>query len=166
MGALPYLIACVGEICASRWVAWLICDCCFTLIRGYTRTAYEALVDRARKLIPRLGISSDFISGFCGETEDEHKETLSLLQNVEFDQAYMYVHRIAYYILKCRPWIKSLLVAVRFAYSLREKTHAARSMDDDVPEAVKQRRLREVGGFTFAARMKAGEPPLSFTCCS
>lgn len=88
--------------------------------RGYSRDVYEALVSRVRGIIPGVSISSDFISGFCGETEEEHLDTLTLLRNVRFDQAYM------------------------FAYSLRDKTHAARALVDDVPEDIKQRRLREV----------------------
>ena len=59
-------------------------------------------------------------AGFCGETEEEHADTLSLLADTKYEQAFM------------------------FAYSLRERTHAARHLRDDVPEAVKQRRLQEV----------------------
>lgn len=58
--------------------------------------------------------------GFCGETEEEHQETLSLVRAVGYDMAYM------------------------FAYSMREKTHAHRNYTDDVPEEVKQRRLTEL----------------------
>ena len=75
---------------------------------------------QVRELLPRATISSDFISGFCGETEEDHQATLSLLREVRYDKAFM------------------------FAYSMREKTHAHRRLTDDVPEAVKQRRLREV----------------------
>ena len=64
--------------------------------------------------------SSDFISGFCGETEEEHEQTLALLRDVEFEQAFMY------------------------AYSMRERTHAWHRMQDDVPEPTKKRRLQEV----------------------
>jgi MiaB/RimO family radical SAM methylthiotransferase len=90
--------------------------------RGYTREAYLALVNQVRALIPRVKISTDVICGFCLESEQEHEDTVSLMKEVRFDQAFMY------------------------AYSLREKTHAARSetLSDDVPESVKQRRLREV----------------------
>lgn len=72
--------------------------------RGYTREAYLSLIHRAREIIPNVSISSDFISGFCGETEEDHELTISLLKEVQFDMAYM------------------------FAYSLREKTHAHRSL--------------------------------------
>ena len=88
--------------------------------RGYTRETYLELIDRVREVLPGVAISSDFISGFCGEDEADHAETLSLLERVRFDKAFM------------------------FAYSMREKTHAHRRLADDVPEAVKQRRLREV----------------------
>lgn len=88
--------------------------------RGYDRQAYVELVSRVRELLPGAALSSDFISGFCGETEDDHQDTLSLLREVRFERAFM------------------------FAYSLREKTHAHRALVDDVPETVKQRRLREV----------------------
>ncbi|GJN25230.1 hypothetical protein PR202_gb13030 [Eleusine coracana subsp. coracana] len=88
--------------------------------RGYTREAYLELVRKIRNVIPDVGLSSDFISGFCGETEDDHADTLSLVREVGFDMAYM------------------------FAYSMREKTHAHRNYTDDVPEDVKQRRLTEL----------------------
>ena len=88
--------------------------------RGYTREAYDALIRRVRELLPNAAISSDFISGFCGETEEDHLATLDLLRTTRFDKAFM------------------------FAYSLREKTHAHRKLVDDVPEPTKQRRLREV----------------------
>ncbi|RZC66485.1 hypothetical protein C5167_010176 [Papaver somniferum] len=88
--------------------------------RGYTREAYLDLVQKIRRIVPDVGISSDFICGFCGETEDEHADTISLLKAVGYDMAYM------------------------FAYSMREKTHAHRNYTDDVPEDVKQRRLAEM----------------------
>ncbi|KAL7576073.1 hypothetical protein ACA910_000855 [Epithemia clementina (nom. ined.)] len=89
--------------------------------RGYSREAYLDLV--LNEVIPRIGdvaISSDFIAGFCGETEDEHQDTLSLMEIIRYDQAFM------------------------FAYSMREKTHAHRTMQDDVPAEIKQRRLSEI----------------------
>lgn len=88
--------------------------------RGYTREAYLQLMDDVHAVIPDVAISSDFIAGFCEETEEEHADTLSLMEQVRYDQAYM------------------------FAYSLREKTHAHRTMQDNVPEEIKQRRLREI----------------------
>uniref|UniRef100_A0A2P2JII2 CDK5RAP1-like protein n=1 Tax=Rhizophora mucronata TaxID=61149 RepID=A0A2P2JII2_RHIMU len=88
--------------------------------RGYTREVYLDLVQKIRNIIPNVGLSSDFICGFCGETEEEHKDTLSLMKSVGYDMAFM------------------------FAYSMREKTHAHRNYVDDVPEEVKQRRLTEL----------------------
>ena len=88
--------------------------------RGYTREAYLALVERAREVIPNVALSSDFIAGFCEETEEEHLETLSLIEAVGYDQAFLY------------------------AYSLRERTHAAYHLQDNVPEPEKQRRLAEI----------------------
>lgn len=88
--------------------------------RGYSREAYMRLIDDVRSTIPDASITSDFITGFCGETEEEHADTLSLMEYVKYDQAFM------------------------FAYSMRGKTHAHRTMKDDVPEEVKSRRLQEV----------------------
>jgi len=96
--------------------------------RGYTREAYLELIQKAKAMIPGVSISSDFISGFCGETEEEHEETLSLLRLVEFDEAFM------------------------FAYSEREKTPAHRKLKDDVEEETKKRRLQEVI-HTFYSRL-------------
>ncbi|MFS8016558.1 putative tRNA-2-methylthio-N(6)-dimethylallyladenosine synthase [Helianthus anomalus] len=88
--------------------------------RGYTREAYLELVNKIRSIIPDVGLTSDFICGFCDETEEEHQDTLSLVRAVSYDMAYM------------------------FAYSMREKTHAHRNYTDNVPEEVKQRRLTEL----------------------
>jgi len=88
--------------------------------RGYTREAYIDLIDDVRSKIPDVAISSDFIAGFCGETEEEHQDTLSLMDYVSYDQAFM------------------------FAYSMRGKTHASHTMQDDIPEEVKARRLQEI----------------------
>jgi MiaB/RimO family radical SAM methylthiotransferase len=88
--------------------------------RGYTREAYLQLVAQIRETIPGVSISTDLIAGFCDETEEEHQDTLALLREVRFDQAFMY------------------------AYSLRDRTHAAHTMSDNVPEEVKKRRLQEI----------------------
>ncbi|KAI8871094.1 hypothetical protein GQ42DRAFT_162239 [Ramicandelaber brevisporus] len=88
--------------------------------RGYTREAYLELVSHIRNIIPDVTISTDMISGFCGETDQDHRDTITLMKQVEYDTAFM------------------------FAYSMREKTHAHRKLKDDVPEDVKQSRLREV----------------------
>ena len=88
--------------------------------RGYSREAYDALVERARARIPGLALSSDFIAGFCGETETDHELTVDLIERTGYSSAFL------------------------FAYSRRDKTHAARHYEDDVPADVKQRRLREI----------------------
>ncbi|CAO0799221.1 unnamed protein product [Mucor circinelloides] len=88
--------------------------------RGYTREAYLSLVEEMRKIIPDVWISSDFITGFCGETEAEHRDTVSLMEQVKYDTAFM------------------------FAYSMREKTHAHRRYKDDVADSDKARRLQEI----------------------
>ena len=88
--------------------------------RGYTREWYLNKIDRIREIMPDCGISTDIITGFCSETEEEHADTLSLMQAVKYDFAYM------------------------FFYSERPGTLAARKYPDDVPEEVKKRRLQEV----------------------
>ncbi|MFL5765586.1 MAG: tRNA (N6-isopentenyl adenosine(37)-C2)-methylthiotransferase MiaB [Bacteroidia bacterium] len=88
--------------------------------RGYTREWYLSRIDSIRKIIPEAGISMDIISGFCSETEEEHRDTLSLMESVKYDFGYM------------------------FAYSERPKTLAERKFKDDVPEEIKKRRLQEI----------------------
>jgi tRNA-2-methylthio-N6-dimethylallyladenosine synthase len=88
--------------------------------RKYTREWYLDRIDAINCILPGCAISTDIIAGFCGETEEEHQETLSLMKEVGFDFAYM------------------------FKYSERPDTKAARHMKDDVPEAVKTRRLNEI----------------------
>eukprot|EP01117_Protostelium_nocturnum_P011879 TRINITY_DN4336_c0_g2_i1.p1 TRINITY_DN4336_c0_g2~~TRINITY_DN4336_c0_g2_i1.p1 ORF type:complete len:670 (+),score=236.89 TRINITY_DN4336_c0_g2_i1:109-2010(+) len=88
--------------------------------RGYSRESYDKLIQNIKKTMPGTAISSDFIAGFCGETEEEHKDTISLLKSVQYEHAFM------------------------FAYSLREKTKAHRLYVDDVPQPVKIERVSEV----------------------
>ncbi len=88
--------------------------------RTYTREWYLAKVDRIREILPGCGLSTDVISGFCTETEEDHQATLDLIEYCRFDLAYMYF------------------------YSERPGTLAARRFADDVPEEVKKRRLQEV----------------------
>ncbi|HXC06012.1 MAG TPA: tRNA (N6-isopentenyl adenosine(37)-C2)-methylthiotransferase MiaB [Bacteroidia bacterium] len=88
--------------------------------RGYTREWYMSRIEAIRRIIPGCGISTDIISGFCGETEEDHQQTLSLMEWVGYDFAYM------------------------FAYSERPKTLAERKYTDDVAEEIKKRRLQEV----------------------
>ncbi|KAM9066188.1 CDK5 regulatory subunit-associated protein 1 isoform X2 [Sarcophilus harrisii] len=88
--------------------------------RGYTREAYLDLIHHIRETIPGVSLSSDFIAGFCGETEEDHLQTLSLLREVRYNVGFL------------------------FAYSMRQKTRAYHRLQDDVPEEVKQRRLAEL----------------------
>jgi len=88
--------------------------------RQHTREEYMALVDKIKAIIPDCSISQDMITGFPTETEQDHKDTLTLMEYVRYDFGYM------------------------FAYSERPGTLAARKMEDDVPEEVKKRRLQEV----------------------
>jgi tRNA-2-methylthio-N6-dimethylallyladenosine synthase len=88
--------------------------------RGYSREEYLDRIRAIRKYMPDCAISTDIITGFCGETEEEHADTLSLMQEVEFDYAYM------------------------FKYSERPNTLAQRKYKDDVPDEIKTRRLQEV----------------------
>jgi tRNA A37 methylthiotransferase MiaB len=87
--------------------------------RGYSREAFDSLLDRTRASLPGVSLSTDIIVGFCGETEDEFSETLDLLREARFSHGFL------------------------FAYSRREQTHAARHFEDDVPLDVKSRRLAE-----------------------
>ncbi len=88
--------------------------------RQHTREEYMELIDKIKRIIPDCSISQDMISGFPTETEEDHQQTLSLMEYVEYDFGYM------------------------FAYSERPGTLAARKMTDDVPEPIKKRRLQEI----------------------
>ncbi len=88
--------------------------------RTYTREWYTAKVNRIREIIPDCGISSDMIAGFCTETEEDHQDTLSMMESSRYDFSYM------------------------FFYSERPGTLAHRRYKDDVPEEVKKRRLQEI----------------------
>lgn len=88
--------------------------------RGYTREWYMDRIDSIRKIVPDCAISSDIIAGFCSETEEDHKDTLSMMDYVKYDFAYM------------------------FNYSERPNTQAQRKFKDDVPQEVKSRRLQEI----------------------
>ena len=88
--------------------------------RRYTREGYLERVAAIRRYMPDCAISTDVIAGFCSETEDDHRQTLSLFEEVGFDAAY------------------------RFYYSERPGTLAARKYPDDVPQEVKNRRLEEI----------------------
>jgi tRNA-2-methylthio-N6-dimethylallyladenosine synthase len=88
--------------------------------RGYTRAEFVTLVAKLRAAMPGLAISTDLMVGFCGETEADHHDTLSLMREVRFDSAFM------------------------FRYSDRGITYAARKLQDDVSNEDKGRRLQEV----------------------
>jgi len=92
----------------------------FGMNRKYTREQYLERVTAIRKAMPDCTVSTDIITGFCSETEEDHLMTLSLMEEAKFDFAYM------------------------FKYSERPGTLAASSMKDNVPEPVKERRLREI----------------------
>jgi tRNA-2-methylthio-N6-dimethylallyladenosine synthase len=88
--------------------------------RQHTREEYKTLVDNIFKIIPEISLSQDMIVGFCGETEEDHKDTLELMEYVKYDFGFM------------------------FTYSERPGTLAGNKMEDDVPHAIKKRRLQEV----------------------
>ena len=88
--------------------------------RGYSREWYLNRIEAIRRIMPDCAISTDIITGFCDETDEEHQDTLSLMREVQFDFAYMY------------------------KYSERPKTLAERRFEDNVPEEIKGARLTEV----------------------
>jgi tRNA-2-methylthio-N6-dimethylallyladenosine synthase len=88
--------------------------------RLHTREEYMTLIDKIRTIIPNCSISQDMIAGFPTETEEDHQDTLSLMDYVKYNFGYMY------------------------SYSERPGTLAERKMEDDVPEATKLRRLQEI----------------------
>lgn len=88
--------------------------------RQHTREEYLQLIDDIREILPGCSLSHDMIAGFCDETEEEHQETLSLMEYVKYDFGYM------------------------FAYSDRPGTPAHKKMDDNIPLDIKKRRLSEI----------------------
>lgn len=88
--------------------------------RTYTREWYIERVDSIRRILPDCAISTDVITGFCTETEEEHEDTLSIMDYVQYDFAYMYT------------------------YSERPGTLAAKRFEDDIPDEVKTRRFNEI----------------------
>ena len=88
--------------------------------RKYTREWYLSRVEAIRRIVPDCGLSTDIFAGYCGETEDDHAQSLSLMRECGYDSAFM------------------------FKYSERPGTFAARHFADDVPEDVKIRRLNEL----------------------
>ena len=88
--------------------------------RKYTREWYIERIDAIRRIVPDCGLSTDIIAGFCGETEEDHQQTLSLMKYCEYDAAFM------------------------FKYSERPGTFASRHFKDDISEEEKVRRLNEI----------------------
>jgi tRNA-2-methylthio-N6-dimethylallyladenosine synthase len=88
--------------------------------RTYDREWYMQKIDEINQIIPECAVSSDMISGFCSETEDEHQDTLTLMEYSNFSMSYMYY------------------------YSERPGTLAAKKYEDDIPEIIKKRRLSEI----------------------
>ena len=88
--------------------------------RGYSIEEYRELVRKLRAAIPDLALTTDIITGFCGETEDDFRQTYELMEEIRYDSAFM------------------------FKYSEREGTHAAKKMPDDIPEETKGKRLQQV----------------------
>jgi tRNA-2-methylthio-N6-dimethylallyladenosine synthase len=88
--------------------------------RKYTREWYLDRVAAIRKIIPDCGLSTDIFCGFCGETEDDHRQSLSLMMECAYDSAFM------------------------FKYSERPGTFASKNLPDDIPEEIKIKRLNEI----------------------
>ena len=105
----------------------------FRMNRGYTREWYLERIEAIHRIIPDCAISTDIITGFCGETDAEHRDTVSLMEKVQFDYAYM------------------------FKYSERPKTLAERKFEDDVPEEIKGKRLTEIIELQTAHSLAANE---------
>jgi len=105
----------------------------YRMNRGYTSEWYLERIEAIHRIIPDCAISTDIITGFCGETDAEHRDTVSLMEKVQFDYAYM------------------------FKYSERPKTLAERKFEDDVPEEIKGKRLTEIIELQTAHSLAANE---------
>ena len=101
--------------------------------RKYNREWYLERVDKIRSVIPDCGITTDVIAGFCGETVEDHQDTLTLMEKVVFDAAFM------------------------FAYSNRPGTLASRKYEDDIPYEEKTRRLNEIIALQGRMSVKSNE---------
>jgi tRNA-2-methylthio-N6-dimethylallyladenosine synthase len=88
--------------------------------RNYSREWYMAKIDRIKEIMPGCAISSDIISGFCTEAEEDHQDTLDIMKYAKYEMSYM------------------------FFYSERPGTLAQRRYEDDVPLLIKKRRLQEI----------------------
>ena len=101
--------------------------------RKYDREWYLERVDKIREVMPDCGITTDVIAGFCGETEQDHQDTLTLMEKVVFDSAFM------------------------FAYSERPGTLASKVYPDDIPYEVKTARLNEIIALQGRMSLKSNE---------
>ncbi|MFT3692959.1 MAG: tRNA (N6-isopentenyl adenosine(37)-C2)-methylthiotransferase MiaB [Kofleriaceae bacterium] len=88
--------------------------------RGYTVADYHRIVADLRAAMPHIALSTDILTGFCGETDADHEQTLQLMRDIRFDSAFM------------------------FAYSERDLTFAAKKLPDDIAPSVKQKRLADI----------------------
>lgn len=107
--------------------------------RGYSREWYLNRIEAIRRIMPEAAISTDIIAGFCGETDEDHADTLSMMRYVEYEYAYM------------------------FKYSERPKTLAERKFEDDVTEDKKQKRLEEIIEIQTASSLKRNKACLGKT---
>jgi tRNA-2-methylthio-N6-dimethylallyladenosine synthase len=107
--------------------------------RSYTREWYMAKVNRIKQIIPDCGISSDVIAGFCTETEDDHEDTLSMMEYAQYDMSYM------------------------FFYSERPGTLAERRYKDDIALDIKKRRLQEIVAVQNVLSLKSNQKDLGKT---
>jgi tRNA-2-methylthio-N6-dimethylallyladenosine synthase len=107
--------------------------------RTYTREWYKAKVDRIREIIPDCGISTDIISGFCTETEEDHQDTIDIMKYSNYDYAYMYF------------------------YSERPGTLASKRFKDDIPEEIKKRRLTEIVDVQYHLSLKSNQRDIGKT---
>lgn len=107
--------------------------------RKYDRDWYMERIRAIREIIPDCGITTDVFSGFCSETEEDHRETLSLIEWAKFDMAFM------------------------FKYSERPGTYAYKKLDDDIPETVKVKRLQEIINFQNKISLESNKKDIGKT---
>ena len=107
--------------------------------RGYTVESYREMLGRIREMVPHAAVTSDFIVGFCGETEEEFQQTVDLVRDARFKNSFI------------------------FKYSPRPGTKAAELYADDVPEAVKRRRNNELLAMQNAICLEDNQPFLGRT---
>jgi tRNA-2-methylthio-N6-dimethylallyladenosine synthase len=108
--------------------------------RTYSREWYIANVNRIREIIPGCGLSTDMITGFCTETDEDHEQSMSLMEYCKYDLAYMYF------------------------YSERPGTLAARRFKDDVPENLKKKRLQEMVDLHRIHSLQSMQRDIGKTC--